>query len=164
MKYIIDSNILITAWNDTYPIDYFESVWEWIKLKIMDGEIVICESVYEEIKFPRDDLFNWLDDALKAASICPEPNSLTAVINSYSLAMNKARSNPIYTASALSEFASNADGWIIAHAKANGYVLVTEERSNIDSKKRVMIPDICTPLGVKCINTIGLFRDLGFKM
>lgn len=162
MKYIIDTNILITAWRNTYPIQCFKGVWEWLENNIINGNIVICESVYEELKSYKDDLFNWLNDILDGNHISAEPNSTSNIITAYKSVIDQADKNKNYTRSAMEVFGANADGWVIAHALANGYVLVTEERSNMDSKKRVKIPDICQPLGVTVTNTIGLFQSLGF--
>lgn len=164
MKYVIDTNILITAWNNTYPFDTFKSLWEWLKRKMVSGEIIICDSVYNEIKSFKDDLWNWLDGVIKNNSINIENKSNTEIINSYSIVINEANRNPNYTSSALTVFGGNADGWIIAHALANNYVLVTEEKSSLGSKKSVKIPDICFSLGVKVTNTIGMLQALSFKM
>lgn len=164
MKFIIDTNILITAWKIRYPIDSFKAIWKWFEKRIIEGSIVICESVYNELKQGRDDLFNWLDSILKTNAIKFEQQSGDNVISSYSMVINYAANCGKYTFSALSEFGNNADGWVIAHALANAYILVTEELSNPYSKKSVKIPDICKPFGIQVINTVGMFRLLNLDI
>lgn len=53
-----------------------------------------------------------------------------------------------------------ADAWLISHALAKGACLVTYEKSNQASKKRIKIPDICSKLGISCIDPITMFRQL----
>ena len=163
MKYIIDTNILITAWKITYPIDVFPSFWEQLENKFISGDIVICESVYEELKRIDDDLWKWFHNTIKTNSIPVEKSNETEIIDAYSCVINKANENNRYYSSALIEFGNNADGWIIAHALANGYTLVTEEKPNTDRKKSVKIPDICLLVSVEYINTVKMLQQLGFK-
>ena len=69
-----------------------------------------------------------------------------------------------YTPSAISEFQSVADSWIVAHALANGWVVVTHEKSAPRSKKRIKIPDVCAALGVECLNPFTMLRNGGMSL
>ena len=160
MKFIIDSNILITAWRDTYPRETFGSFWTSLKERIELGEIVVCESVFNEIKKGNDDLWVWLSSFVSESHIVVEKPSADNIIASYRVVIAQANSNPNYKSSAISAFADNADGWIIAHALANNYIVVTEEKSSFESKKSVKIPDICSSLGVQFTNTVGMLKLL----
>ena len=63
-----------------------------------------------------------------------------------------------YEAPAVSEFQRVADSWIVAHALAHGWVVVTHEKSAPRAKKRIKIPDACVALGVECLNPFMMLR------
>jgi hypothetical protein len=60
--------------------------------------------------------------------------------------------------------ADEADAWLVAYALKFGFPLVTNEVSAPDSKKSIKIPDACVPFGVRAIQPMDLFRELGEKM
>ena len=52
---------------------------------------------------------------------------------------------------------SGADFFLVAHALAGGYTVVTHEvKSN--SVKRIKIPDVCNGLGLHCITPYEMLR------
>jgi len=57
------------------------------------------------------------------------------VVACYQQVMAWAKDN--YEPSAVSEFQRVADSWIVAHALANGWVVVTHEKSAPRSKRRI---------------------------
>lgn len=69
-----------------------------------------------------------------------------------------------YEPSAVSEFQRVADSWIVAHALANGWVVVTHEKSAPRSKRRIKIPDACAALGVECLNPFMMLRQRGMSL
>ena len=46
-------------------------------------------------------------------------------------------------------------------ARAHGSIVVTEETPT-STLERPRIPDVCSALGVRCINLIGFIRDQGW--
>ena len=68
-----------------------------------------------------------------------------------------------YKPSAIAEFldANEADAWLISFALHKGIPLVTYEKSQPNSKKKIKIPDVCIPFGVTSLSTIDMFRQLG---
>jgi hypothetical protein len=55
----------------------------------------------------------------------------------------------------------SADAYVIALAKLNGGVVVSQETSALEKRKPpkdCYIPDVCRDLGVSCINLLGLMR------
>lgn len=57
------------------------------------------------------------------------------------------------------KFLDKADPRLIAHALARGYTVVTHEVSAATSKK-VKIPDVCQGLGVACVGTFVVLKEL----
>ena len=68
-----------------------------------------------------------------------------------------------FTKAAKEEFASVADGWLAATAKALGYILVTQEVHNDKAKKRVPLPNVCKAFDVNCIDLFAMLRQLEAK-
>ena len=67
-----------------------------------------------------------------------------------------------YKRSAIQEFLATdlPDPWLVAHAKANNYTIVTYEKSEPNRKSRIKIPEVCNQFGVRYINTVDLLREL----
>jgi hypothetical protein len=70
---------------------------------------------------------------------------------------------PQFTAEAKAEFAAVADGWIVAYAKVNWYVVVTHEEHRPEVRNRVPIPNVCVQFGVDYCNTFEMLRDLNVQ-
>lgn len=69
-----------------------------------------------------------------------------------------------FTDSAKSEFASVADSWLIACAKAFNYILVTHEEYDPNIKKRIPIPNACRAFNIDFINTFEMLRRLNIRI
>jgi hypothetical protein len=55
----------------------------------------------------------------------------------------------------------SADAYVIALAKLNGGIVVSQETSAQEKRKPprdYYIPDVCRDLGVACINLLGMMR------
>ena len=80
----------------------------------------------------------------------------------YQQVMTWAKDN--YEPSAVSEFQRVADSWIVAHALANGWVVVTHEKSAPRSKRRIKIPDACAGVGVTCASPFEMLRSESMRL
>jgi len=69
-----------------------------------------------------------------------------------------------FTDAAKEQFARGADGWLVAYAKAMGYVVVTQEQISADVRRRVPIPNVCTAFGVRYVDTFEMLRELGSRL
>ena len=70
-------------------------------------------------------------------------------------------SEPQFTEAARTEFASVADGWLVAYAFVNGLIVVTHEEFAPDVKRKVPIPNLCVEFDVEFANTFEMLRTLG---
>lgn len=68
--------------------------------------------------------------------------------------------NPTFKEQAKQEFASVADGWLVAYAKANKLVVVTHEVFDSATRKRVKIPNLCNEFSVEYVNTFEMLKSL----
>jgi len=55
---------------------------------------------------------------------------------------------------------SMADPWVIAHAMAEGAVVVTKEQF---APRRIKIPDVCQAFGVRCMDDFQFLREVGVR-
>lgn len=58
---------------------------------------------------------------------------------------------------AVNTFLQVADYYLVAHALAHGYTVVTHEVAAL-SKKRIKIPNACIGVGVKCMTPFEMLR------
>jgi hypothetical protein len=69
-----------------------------------------------------------------------------------------------YTQAAIGEFLASADLRLVAQAAARGATVVTRERPEPQSKKRVKIPDACAAHGVPWTDPFTTYRRLGLRL
>ena len=62
-----------------------------------------------------------------------------------------------YETGAKKVFLQGADYYLIAQAKARGYIIVTHEKPS-DSRKKIKIPNVCIGFGVKYITVYEMLR------
>lgn len=77
--------------------------------------------------------------------------------------MTWVQGQPQYTDAAKAEFASEPDGWLVAYAMAKERIVVTHEVLAPDARKRIPIPNVCKPFGVRSIDTFAMLRELGVR-
>ena len=65
---------------------------------------------------------------------------------------------------AVDEFLGSADLKLIAHAIAVGATVVTRERSEPESRKKIKIPDVCIAFGVDWTDPFSAYRSLGMRL
>ncbi len=63
-----------------------------------------------------------------------------------------------YQPAAVAQFLSSGDYYLVSHAHAHGFVVVTHELPGQGSLKKIKIPDACSGNGVIWINTWDLLR------
>lgn len=161
-KYLLDANVLITAYRFNYPMDVVPTFWEKLLEKGKEGTFALIDFIIEEVYVKEDLLKEWVKNNLDYIEILEsnDPN----VINSYQLLMEYVNNNNHYKQSAKDEYASSADSWLLAHAHANNYIIVTQETYDPNIKIRVKIPNICHKFGISYITTIDFLRETGIKI
>lgn len=158
--FVLDSNFFIQAHRMHYPLDVVPSFWLKIKELAEKGIIVSLDKVKNELHLNKDELTVWCNENLPTDFF----KETDVVINEYITVTAWASSKSAhYNEAALNEFldANEADAWLIAYAMQNGSRIVTHETSEPNRKSKVKIPDVCSPFGISCVNTIEMFRYLG---
>jgi len=150
-KYLIDANVFIQAKNFHYRFEFCQGFWDWI-IQAHQADIVFSiDKVRAELeKGKNDDPVRVWINTLPNSFFQPDIKD-HAVIASYSQIMQWNSSNNHYLPQAKQEFARSdvADAFLIAVAKTHGYTIVTYEKSNPYTKRRVLIPDAAKVFDVK---------------
>lgn len=167
-KYLIDSNSLITPFEQYYSFDFAKSFWQQLKINIENGNIVILDMVKTEITRKEDELSDWLN-SLTISDYIDHRN--TEIIEIYSQVLENIKNNDCYKDTALSDWSriDSADPWLIATAKVNNYTIVSFETPNkglnvSNPSKRPKIPDIANDFDVEVVDLFAMMRTLEFKM
>ena len=157
--YLVDSNVLIEAKNRYYAFDIAPGFWEWLEAAHAAGEVGSIEAVKAELIGGNDELSAWA----QTNSSFFEPIDQATTVHFPALTA-WAVSRP-FTPAALAEFAGNqADYQLVAHARGHNHVLVTHERPDPNSRKRVKIPDACAAIGATCLDPFEMMRRTGAKL
>ncbi len=157
--YVLDTNIFIDAANAYYTFDLAPGYWDFLVQLFDSCHAVSIKSVYDELDGASE------DDPLKAWAklnkqhfVAPDSRVVSCYqkVSTWAMGSHEQR--------AVNEFLRVADSWIVAHALAYGWVVVTHEKSAPASKKRIKIPDACSEFGVECLNPFKMLEDEGMKL
>lgn len=141
--YCIDTSTYIEL-KERYPSKNFKAIWKILQKMADEGRIKAPEAVLIELqegdteeectKFVRDNkdkiIVGWSDDFNDAVNDVASRN--TEIVEKDE-----------------SSTKTNADLFVIALAKQNGYIVVTQESKRPSPKK---MPYVCNKEGVDCIN------------
>jgi hypothetical protein len=152
MPYVLDSNVFIQAKNFYYGFDFAPAFWDWIHREHETGTLYSVERVRDELIAGDDALAEWAHDRGKEFFLPPDED----ILPSLATLATWARSGH-YEAGAANQFLDSADYYLVAHAHAHGFEVVTHERPS-DSRKKIKIPDACIAHQVKTANLYGVIR------
>ena len=158
-RYLLDANVLMTAYHHYYAPELCPGFWEFLEHYIAVGRMVIIDRVYDEILFPSG-LVAWSERAVNAV---PVSTASQPVAESYRRLMDWVQENPQFNPAARRDFANGADGWLAAYSMVSGAVVVTNESSAPNAAKRVPLPDLCEQFGVPYISPFRMLLDLGAR-
>ena len=138
----------------------------FIKEKILVGEIIILDVIANEILQGYGWEAEWIKTISSKYFIKRDSN---AIVLQYSKVLETLNVSPFFNETALRAWseAKTADPWLIAACLANGYTLVTLEKSTapLDERSPISkpkIPQVCSLVGVECIDTFSMLRQLRF--
>lgn len=154
MPYLIDSDVFLQAKNRHYGFDFCPAFWDWLVAKHAAGVVFSVAAVGGEISPPLDDLGAWAR-AMGDSFFLPPDAGVTASLPIVSAwAADPAKG---YTQAALTKFLASADYYLIGHAHAHGFTVVTHEVP-ANTPSNVKIPTACAGLGVECIDPFRMLR------
>jgi len=148
------------AANRYYAFDIAPAFWEHLILHASAGRLCSIDRVRDELLEQKDRLAQWARTEFREWF---ERTDREDVVREYREVMEWVNQHPRYTSAAKAVFAEEEDGWLIAFARAEGCIVVTQEKPEPESKKKVKIPDVCDHFGVPWIDTFEMLRRLRIK-
>jgi uncharacterized protein DUF4411 len=142
MKYLLDSDSLIRAKNDSYRFENHPGFWEWLEQVNILGLVGSLETVRKELA-AEDQLANWVKlqgSRFFVAIDAPARKRMTEIANWI-------QANQQFTAAAKQDFFSGADLSLIAYVAAHGGKVVTFEKDRPEALATIQIPTVCKQFG-----------------
>ncbi len=162
-RYIIDSDVLITAKNLYYAFDLCPGFWKSLIHHHRQGRLFSIDRVRGELLAgsKTEDLVRWVREDLPSSFF--RPVDTAAVTNAYSEIMMWVQRHANYLDYAKAKFATGADGWLVAYAQVHGDIVVTNEQPAPDAKKEIKLPDVCDQFEVDRETTFSMLRASGIR-
>jgi len=149
VSYSLDTNTLLTAWNQNYRPANFPGFWERLDRLIEAGRAFVCEEVKLELERKDDDVTEWLKG--RSHGIVELENDQLI------LARALASQFPVLAKERLGR--RRADGFVIALAQWKGLTVVTAENHRGPEK----IPNICSSASVPCMSLADMIANEGWS-
>jgi len=152
MNYTLDTNILIGL-IQRYPRDIFPAMWANIEDSVAAGDSCICEAILREVHRGGDDLHDWAKNL--DGFVCSITDAELMTVAQIGAA------HPGWVQGQLNE----ADPFVIAHAKAERSIIVTEEnlKGPGTEDKNQKIPNIAAEHRVQVIKFFDFIRSYGWQ-
>ncbi len=163
--YVLDTNVFLEAARNYYAFDIVPRFWKSLIEQAEGGQINSIDRVKAEIeRYGDEDILKvWANESFNSWFAKTDESAVT---NVYGSIIQWANNEKQYRSAAKAEFsrAENADAWVVAYAKANDYVVVTQEASHPNASTRIPIPNICIAFDIPCISTYKMLRELHIKL
>lgn len=151
MAYLLDSDVFIQAKNLHYGFDICPAFWDWLDAQHQAGEVFSIQKVGDELAAAGDDLSQWA--AFRPNFFLAPDAPVVAGLQQVSAWVSGGR----YLPTAVNTFLQVADYYLVSHALAHGYTVVTHERVD-NAVKRIKIPNVCIGMGINCVNPFEMLR------
>ena len=160
--FLLDSSVFLEAAKRRYAPDLASPFWRELGRRAQEGRALSIDRVRDEMDPKNQELKEWADAAFQRF----ESTNQDDVISAYAGVMRWAKEERDYTDAAKAQFAmaKNSGAWAVAYALARKPVVVTEERLKNDAGRTVPVPNACAALGVRCIDTPRMLRELQIRL
>jgi hypothetical protein len=146
--YCIDTSSLINL--KPFRRDVFPTIWSKLEIMIKNGELIAPLEVYGEIEIGKDKIYDWCKsnkEMFKDIDEC-QIQKLREVKKQY---------DKNYWENEINK-PKWADPWVIALSICEEAIIVADEK-NIQNR----IPAISSMFGLKCLELIDFFKEIGIK-
>lgn len=152
MAYVLDADVFIRAKNLHYGLDFCPAFWDWLIVQNGAGKVASIEKVGDELQAGGDDLSDWADQRGRQFFVSPDDAVLPALgqVSAWATGQN-------YEPAAVATFLQVADYWLVAHALAHGFTIVTHEVPSASTRK-IKIPNACIGLGIVSVSPYEMLR------
>lgn len=153
--YLLDANVFIEGSKRYYGFDFCPAFWDWLDAANHAGTVFSIEKVSDELVGRGDDLTTWAQQ--RGAMFLKPDDSVVDSLRLVSAWAAQSVASGRYKETAMRTFLQEADYYLIAHAHAQGRVVVTHEIPGT-SAKEIKIPDACIGVGIKCMSPYDMLR------
>jgi len=156
--YLVDSDVLIDAKNRHYGFDIVPAFWDWLGREHQAGKVFVVQRVADEVLAGADELAAWMKAqpaSFKLAPTAADVPSLTSV--------SQWASSAGYQAAAVSAFLQAGDYFNVAQALTLTYTVITQEKPEPASRKKIKIPDACDAVGVSWMTPFKMLSNEGAR-
>jgi len=159
-SYILDSDVLISAKNSYYSFEICPGFWESLLQHHQSGEVFSLDRIRQELLAGRedDDLAQWTTNSVPAGFFLSTQSA--DIVAAFTDIMLWVQRHSQYYDSAKAKFATEADGWLVAYARVNDVMVITNEQPRPESRNRILLPDVCNHFGVKYDDTFAMLKAL----
>ena len=159
--FVLDANVFIEAARRYYAFDLVPAFWENLIRHAANGRIKSIDRIKSELERGNDELAEWVSGPFAHAFASTEGQDF---IEAYRDVMKWVNGQSQFLPVAKAEFASGADGWLVAYAMVKSRIVVTHEVVAADARRRVPIPNVCQMFGLPpCVDTFQTLRELGVR-
>jgi Domain of unknown function (DUF4411) len=161
--YVLDADVFITAKNTYYAFDICPGFWAGILRMHKNGSAFSVSRVRNELLAgtKTENLVQWVRNQLPEAFFLEVETD--PVASAYTEVMLWIQRHTRYTDGAKAKFATGADGWLVAYAKVNGAIVVTNEQPAPEAKVDIKLPDVCQQFNVPYKDTFVMLRELAVQ-
>jgi hypothetical protein len=157
---VLDANVFIQAARRYYAFDLAPRFWDSLVQHAANGQLRSIDRVKQELERGKDDLAEWVESNFNNAFASTDEDD---AIEAFGQIMAWVQAQGQFFDAAKADFASGADGWLVAYAKIKGCIVVTQEVLNPDIKRKVPIPNVCQQFNVPFVDTFEMLRRLGVR-
>lgn len=151
-RYLLDANVFIQAKNLHYGLDFCPAFWNWLVKQNDDGKVASIEKVADELHAGEDELSEWATARGRSFFLSPD-NAVTPALTQVS----DWASSQNYESAAVATFLQVADYWLVAHAIAHDFTVVTHEVPS-ETPRKIKIPNACIGLKIHCVSPYEMLR------
>ena len=161
-KYLLDADSFIRSKREHYAFDFCPGFWDALLKGYRQNKVASIIPVKKELLKGRDALADWIRN--EAPDDFFEPVEIDEVQTTYAEIVQWIDDNDQYTRAAKQNFLSGADPWLVAHARSNGFILVTYEVSSPESRALIKLPDVARHFSVRPIPPYVMLRELAVTL
>ena len=157
-RYVLDANVFIEAKNKFYSFKLCPGYWNALIAQHEDHRLCSIDKVLDELEREGDQLSDWTRNAVPDTFFKKTQDQ--AVIIAFQAMITWVNGAAQFTPAAKAEFATAADGWLIAFAKVNKLIVVTHEEYAPLAQRKVPMPNVCLEFNVGYVNTFEMLEGL----
>ena len=154
MRYCLDSNVFIQAKNAHYHFAICPGFWDLLDRRV--GIVGSITPVFDELKAGNDELKDWAVSRKNSGFFVdasdPAVQQMVGSISKHVVENFKTH--------VAADFLSGADPWMIAFAQVHECTAVTHEAYNPQTKRKVLIPNMCKKFGVNYTDCFTMLKSL----